>query len=72
MRIAVTPSAAAAFAAASLALLASACSGGPPAETAPPAGERSAAHGHPESFDAAKALAAGNRTPLLVDFYSPT
>jgi hypothetical protein len=31
-----------------------------------------AAAGHPETFDAAKALAAKRQVPLLVDFYSPT
>ena len=34
-------------------------------------GERAAGK-HPETFEAAKALAAKRQVPVLVDFYSPT
>jgi hypothetical protein len=58
----------------SLALLAAGCSGGQRA-AAPPAQAAGAATSEPvhaESFDAAKALAAQRKVPVLVDFYSPT
>ena len=44
-----------------LALVASGCSGGGHAPAA-----------HPETFEAAKALAASRNVPILVDFFSPT
>ena len=48
---------------------------GKPAQEAAPAGEAArASHeaAHPETFEAAKALATQRGVPLLVDFYSPT
>jgi len=58
-----------------LALAGARCTGKAPAPTpeapvvAAVAGEEG---GHPETFEAAKALAAQRGVPMLVDFYSPT
>jgi hypothetical protein len=68
MRTHRTSSVTGAFLAASLTLLAVACSGGgPPAVTTPAAESGSAADPHAGTFDAAKTLAAASRKPLLVD-----
>jgi hypothetical protein len=51
------------FAAIALALASSGCSR---------SAEQKTAHAHPDTMDAAKALAASRGVPVLIDFYSPT